>query len=135
MVDSGAGHTVIGPEHVKAVTAGEPVVGKKYKLADGSFIPRMGSKKFRAVTEDNQSHELNAQITPVDDPLLSVSQVVLGGHTVVVSPKGSHINLVGGKYGAGRKLPMRLDGNVYKWAMWVPKEQPKSFQGPVETKP
>ena len=24
MVDSGAGHTVVGPEHVKAVAAGEP---------------------------------------------------------------------------------------------------------------
>ena len=83
----------------------------------------------------NQPHDLNAQITLVDGPLLSVSQVVLGGHTVVFSPKGSYINLVGGKYGADRKLPMRLDGNIYKLKMWVPKEQPKSFQGPVETKP
>ena len=60
MVDSGAGHTVIGPEHVKAVAAGEPEAGRNYKLADGSLIPRMGNKRFRAVTEDNQPHDLNA---------------------------------------------------------------------------
>ena len=50
MVDSGAGHTVIGPDHVKAVTAGEPEAGRNYKLADGSLIPHMGQKKFQAVT-------------------------------------------------------------------------------------
>ena len=135
MVDSGAGHTVIGPDHVKAVTAGEPEAGRNYKLADGSLIPHMGQKKFQAVTEDNQSHVLNAQVTPIEDPLLSVSQIVLGGHTVVFSPSGSYINLTGGKYGTNKKVPMRLDGNIYKLKMWVPKDQPKSFQGPAEAKP
>ena len=90
MVDSGAGHTVIGPEHVKAVVAGEPEADKKYKLADGSLILHMGSKKFQAVTEDNPPNVLNAQITPAYEPLLSVSQIVLGGHTVVFSPTGSY---------------------------------------------
>ena len=135
MVDSGAGHTVIGPDHVKAVTAGEPEAGRNYKLADGSLIPHMGQKKFQAVTEDNQPHVLNAQVTPIEDPLLSVSQIVLGGHTVVFSPSGNYINLTGGQHGKSRKLPMRLDGNTYKLKMWVPKNQPKSFQGPAEAKP
>ena len=96
MVDSGAGHTVIGPEHVKAVAAGDPEAGRNYKLADGSLILHMGNKRFRAVTEDNQPHELNAQIDPIADPLLSVSQIILGGHTVVFFPKGSYIDLTGG---------------------------------------
>ena len=135
MVDSGAGHTVIGPEHVKAVTAGEPK-SWHYTLADGSAVPHMGDKKFRAVTEDYQPHDMHAQITECVHPLLSVSQIVLGGHTVVFSPKGSYIDLkAGGKYGAGRRIPMRKDGNIYMLKMWVPREQPESFQGPVETKP
>ena len=135
MVDSGAGHTVIGPEHVKAVTAGEPK-SWHYTLADGSAVPHMGDKKFRAVTEDYQPHDMHAQITECVHPLLSVSQIVLGGHTVVFSPKGSYIDLkAGGKYGAGRRIPMRKDGNTYMLKMWVPREQPESFQGPVETKP
>ena len=135
MVDSGAGHTVICPEHVNAMDAEEPEADRNYKLADGSLIPHMGSKKFQAVTEDNQPHVLNAQITPVDEPLLSVSQIVLGGHTVVFSPTGSYIDLAGARYGSGEKLPMRLDGNTYKLTMWVPREQPMSFQGPAQKSP
>ena len=136
MVDSGAGHTVIGPEHVKAVTAGEPKAGRNYTLADGSMIPHMGDKKFRAVTEDYQPHDMHAQITECVNPLLSVSQMVHGGHTVVFSTKGSYIDLKAcGGYGAGRKIPLRKDGNIYMLKMWVPKEQPESFRGPVETKP
>ena len=136
MVDSGAGHTVIGPEHVKAVTAGEPKAGQRYTLADGSMVPHMGDKKFRAMTDDYQPHDLHAQVTECVHPLLSVGQIVLGGHTVVFSPQGSYIDLkAGGRYGEGRRIPMRKDGNVYMLKMWVPREQPESFQGPVETKP
>ena len=135
-VDSGAAHTVVGPEHVKAVKAGEPKAGRHYTLADGSMVPHMGDKKFRAMTDDYQPHDMHAQITECVHPLLSVGQIVLGGHTVVFSPKGSYIDLkAGGRYGAGRRIPMRKDGNVYMLKMWVPTEQPASFQGPVETNP
>ena len=80
-------------------------------------------------------HTLTAQVTDVDTPLLSVSQVVLGGHEVVFSPAGSYINLKGGKYKPGKKLPLRLDGNVYRLKVWVPKDQPASFQGPARKAP
>ena len=50
MVDSGAGHTVVGPEHVKAVAAGEPEKDRNYKLVDGSMIPHKGSKTTQAAT-------------------------------------------------------------------------------------
>ena len=75
-----------------------------------------------------------AQITECQNPVLSVSQIVLGGHTVVFSPKGSYIDLkAGGKYGAGWRMPMRKEGNIYKLKMWVPRDQPKPFQGPAQT--
>ena len=80
-------------------------------------------------------HTLTAQVTDVDTALLSVSQVVLGGHEVVFSPAGSYINLKGGKYKNGEKLPLRLDGNVYRLKMWVHKDQPASFQGPARKAP
>ena len=51
MVDSGAGTTVIGPEHAKAVQASEPDPDANYKLADGSIIHNQGRKAFTAVTE------------------------------------------------------------------------------------
>ena len=135
MVDSGAGHTVVGPDNVRAVgLASKPEPDRNYKLADGTLIPHKGSKMFQAATEDYQLHTLNAQVTDVDTPLLSVSQVVMGGHNVVFSPEGSYIQLKGAQY-AGKKLPLRLDGNVYKLKMWVPKDQPASFQGPAHKTP
>ena len=80
-------------------------------------------------------HCLTAQVTDVDTPLLSVSQVVLGGHEVVFTPAGSYIKLKGGKYTPSKKLPLRLDGNVYRLKMWVHKDQPASFQGPARKAP
>ena len=79
MVDSGAGHTVVNPEQVRAVATREPRPGNIYNLADGNIIHHKGSKKFRAATEDYSMHVLEAQVTDVDTPLLSVSQVVRGG--------------------------------------------------------
>ena len=76
MVDSGAGHTAVNPEQVKAVATGEAVPGNIYKLADGNIIHHKGSKKFQAATEDYSMNVLEAQVTDVDTPLLSVSQVV-----------------------------------------------------------
>ena len=69
-------------------------------------------------------------MTDVDQALLSVSQIVRTGATVVFSPEGSYIDSPG-----GTTLPINLRNNVYFLKMWVPKDQPKSFQGPAEAKP
>ena len=45
MVESGAGTTVIGPEHAKAVKASEPDPDANYKLADGSIIHNEGERR------------------------------------------------------------------------------------------
>ena len=94
-----------------------------------------GDKRFQAATEDNVMHTLNAKVADVDVPLMSVSQVVLARHEVVFSPSRSYISIKGGKYAPSRKLPLRLDGNVYRLKMWVPKDQPASFQGPARKSP
>ena len=92
MVDSGAGTTVIGPDHAKAVKASEPEPNSFYKLADGSIIQNKGTKTFNAQTDDEQWRLITAQVTDVDHALLSVSQIVQkGGATVVFSPEGSYI--------------------------------------------
>ena len=83
IVDSGAGHTVVAPGQVKAGHTGEPAPSARYKLADGSHVPHMGSKCFEAATEDYALHQINAQVMELDTPLLSVSQVVRSGNNVV----------------------------------------------------
>ena len=124
MVDSGAGTTVIGPEDAKSVRASQPDPKRTYKLADGSIIQNRGMKAFNAVKEEGDARNINAAVTDVDKPLLSVSQIVLSGATVVFSPKGSYIDSPG-----GRIVLVELQGNIYTMKMWVPNDQEKPFRG------
>ena len=80
-------------------------------------------------------HQLHAQIADVDTPLLSVSQTVLGGDTVVFLVKRRHIDIASKNGVPGTRVPMRLDGNVYMFRMWVSRDQPKLFQAPTKAPP
>ena len=124
MVDSGAGTTVIGPEHAKAVKASEPDPDANYKLADGSIIHNEGRKTFTAVTEEWDLRSIKAAVTKVDTPLLSVSSCVLAGATVVFSPAGSYIDAPGCS-----RVPLTASKGVYNLKMWVPRNQKNPFQG------
>ena len=124
MVDSGAGATVIGPEHAKAVKASEPDPDANYKLADGSVIPNEGRKTFKALTEEWDLRSIRAAVTKVDTPLLSVSSCVLAGATVVFSPSGSYIETPDGK-----RQPLTASKGVYNLKLWVPRDQKHPFQG------
>ena len=124
MVDSGAGRTVIGPEHAKAIKASEPDPDANYKLADGSVIPNEGNKKFTAVTEAWDLRGINAAVTRVDTPLRSVSNCVLAGATVVFSPSGSYIDTPDGK-----RQPLTESKSIYNLKLWIPKDQKNPFQG------
>ena len=124
MVDSGAGTTVIGPEHAKAVKASEPDPDANYKLADGSIIPNEGRKTFTAVTDEWDLRSIRAAVTKVDTPLLSVSSCVLAGATVVFSPSGSYIETPDGK-----RQPLTASKGVYNLKPWVPRDQKNPFQG------
>ena len=115
MVDSGAGTTVISPNDVKAVKPSEPDPSRTYKIADGSMMQDKGTKTFKAQTDDEQWRLINAQVTDVDQALLSVSQIVQTGATVVFSPEGSYISSPGGS-----SLSVDLRNNVYFLKMWVP---------------
>ena len=124
MADSGAGTTVIGPEHVRAVQASDPDPTANYKLADGSIIHNQGRKNFLAATEDWDLKAMKAAVTKVETPLLSVSAVVLAGGTVVFSPEASYIESK-----AGYRTPLTPSKGVYNLKMWVPKNQKNPFQG------
>ena len=64
--------------------ASEPDSSLHYRLADGSRIPNLGEKDFRAVRDEYEPLCLKAQVTEVDSPLLSVAQVVHMGGKVTV---------------------------------------------------
>ena len=120
-VDSGAGVSVIKEEDAVAahVGAGDPT--RSYKLADGSLIPNKGHKCFVGHTACGAQLRMNTNITDVDECLLSVSQMVTHGATVVFAPAekgGSYIESNGGH------IPLEYKDKVYKLKMWIPRDQP-----------
>ena len=100
-----------------------------YKLADGSLIQDQGKKSFHAQDPDEEWWSLNARVTQAHQPLLSVSQVVKGGSTVVFSPMGSYIQSPN-----GRQLAMESEEDIYHLKMWVPKDQKMLFHGQTHTR-
>ena len=128
LVDSGASATVIGKDEVRAVKATDPDPNKHYKLADGSTIPNLGVKDFRAVTEDNKPLSLKAQVTDVDKPLLSVAHIVHNGGKVVFSPEANYIEHKSKGGGIRRDNLIFRDG-LYMIKLWVPRDQGAPFTG------
>ena len=123
IVDSGASGTVVGANMVKAVEAANIKSDVSYKLADGSRIPHMGEKSFKAFTDQGHIRHMIAAVTDVDDALLSVSKVVGAGNRVVFDSDGSYIE----HKESGEVIPLVTQGSLYTLKMWVPKNQSHPF--------
>ena len=95
---------------VRAVEAKNVKSDVSYKLADGSRIPHMGEKSFKAFTDQGHVRNMVAAVTEVDDALLSVSKVVKAGNRVVFDDDGSYIEH---KY-SGEVTPLVAQGSLYK---------------------
>ena len=93
-VDSGASETVIGEDMVATATLTESEGsrrGVEYKVASGDSLPNLGEKRFEAVTGENVSRKIKAQVCSVQQGLLSVKKMVDTGHKVVFASEGSYI--------------------------------------------
>ena len=98
-------------------------------MADGSIIPNLGEKRFRAVTDENKPLSLMTQVADVDKPLLSVAQLVHNGHKVVFSPESNYIEIKRAQGGVRRDHLEFRDG-LYVLKLWVPRDQKTPpFQG------
>ena len=104
----------------RAVAATNPVADRHFKMADGSLIPHKGSKKFKAVSEEGCDRWLHAQVTNVEQPLLSVAQIVGAGCKVVFDRYESYI----ADTSRGEKIMLEPKEGLYMLKMWVPREQP-----------
>ena len=62
LVDSGASASVVGDDMVKAVSAIHVKPNVSYQMADGSYIPHMGEKAFRAYTDEGLLRHMAAQL-------------------------------------------------------------------------
>ena len=123
IVDSGTSGTVVGESMIKAVGATNVKNDVSYKLADGSRIPHIGGKSFKAFTDHGHIGHMIAAVTDVDDALLSVSKVVKAGNRVVFDEDGSYIE----HKESGEVTHLTTQGSLYKLKMWVPKNQSYPF--------
>ena len=123
MVDSGASHTVIGHDMVKAVEPTGRKPGVSYQLADGSRVPHMGEKSFRAYTDGGLLRNVVAQVTDVHKPLFSVGRMVKAGNRVVFDDEGSYVE----HKESGEWVPLDEQGGVYTMKLWVPRDQKCPF--------
>jgi hypothetical protein len=93
-VDSGATESVVSRDDAINVPAFPGVssrAGVKHAMANNETIENEGEKKMQVSFAEGMERLLTAQVTEVSKPLLSVSQMVKMGHTVVFSPSGSWI--------------------------------------------
>ena len=130
VVDSGASATVVGKGGVRAVKASSPDPNKQYNMFDGSTIPNLGEKGFRALTDDSKHLCLQAQVPEAVKPLLSVVQIVHLGGKVVFSPVASYIECKATSGGVSRDNHVFKDG-LHVLKSWAPRKQDAPFQGPA----
>jgi hypothetical protein len=120
MVDSGAAACVCGAEHFDSV----PVIDGKngpnsqveYVCADGGRIPNLGEKPVRSLTSEGGKLNVKFQVTQVDRPLISVSDIASQGHSVLFGKDGGVI--VHGATGARTRFTK--ERGVYLLDLWVP---------------
>ena len=130
LVDSGASETVVPPQVVSSaevVPSDASRRGVMYEVANGSSIPNLGQKTFRAATQEGHVRDLTAQVADTNKSLMSVSRLVAAGNTVVFSPEGSYI-----QDGSGETIGLEASAGMYTVKLWVAAGQDNKGQVPAE---
>ena len=119
-VDSGATETVVSANDVPNIPVEEGAASKagvKYAMANGEAIENEGEKLMLVNFAEGVERYLTAQVTDVSKPLLSVSQMVKAGNTVVFSPQGSWIY----EEESGEFMEMEESKGMYMLRVWARK--------------
>ena len=92
----------------------------KYALANGEANDNEGEKIMHVSFAEGMERYLTAQVTDVSKPLLSVSQMVKAGNTVVFSPQGAWIY----EEASGECMELEERKGMYMLKVWVKKPFP-----------
>jgi hypothetical protein len=91
-IDSGAAVTVI-PRNVcsdyPVIPNDESRAGIAYRAANGQPVPDLGTRVLSVVTEHGKTRAMRARVCDVQKGLISVSEMVDAGHTVIFSKQKS----------------------------------------------
>ena len=109
-VDSGASQSVLAPSDLPHIEAQQGKhYGTKYEVASGEFIFNQGEKNFVICTENGVERSFRSQVTDVNQPLLSVREMLETGHRVVFDSDGSYIQ----DKDTSEVMPIGDDGKMY----------------------
>ena len=89
--------------------------GVEYKVANGESIPNLGEKKFVAVSRENVTRNIKAQVCSVQQGLLSVKKMLEVVHRVVFDPTGSYIEDVN----THEKMRLKERSGMFFLALWT----------------
>ena len=126
-VDSGASESVVSEDMLTGVETVEGYAknkGIQYEVADGTLIPKLGEKKFVAVSDAGVARQMKAQVCEVNKALLSVHRVVQAGNRVVFAASGSYVQ----DETSGETMALTEKGGMYMLKLWV---KAQGFGGPA----
>ena len=117
-VDSGATETVMNEDmlaHIATRPGPASRKGVRYEVANGTMIPNLGEKQFRAISEEGAERGIIAQICDVNKGLLSVKKMTKAGNRVVFDEDGSFIE----DKQSGERMWMKENEGMYMLKLWV----------------
>ena len=117
-VDSGASQSVLAPSDLPHIEAQQGKhYGTKYEVASGEFIFNQGENNFVICTENGVERTLPVQVTDVNQPLLSVREMLEQNNRVVFDSDGSYIL----DKDTSEVIPLGDDGKMYLMKVWCRK--------------
>ena len=107
-LDSGASHNVIPNNWVKNIQSG-PVQGPAgFRTADGTWIPNLGTAEIALKSEEGFSFKIRFRVASVQRALLSATQVLKLGHTIILKGSKAVIHVKGD---AKKALAFKINGS------------------------
>eukprot|EP00435_Cladocopium_sp_Y103_P030290 s1121_g7.t1 len=114
VVDSGASATTI-PLSLVGDRRLDPAVGvEKFRLADGNAVENKGCLKARAWLQGGETLLATMSVADIHQPLLSVSQLIEKGNTVVMHKDRAYVETA-----SGIKHRVYLRGGVFMLPVWL----------------
>ncbi|CAE6933232.1 RE2 [Symbiodinium sp. CCMP2592] len=97
ILDSGASHNVIPQEWVKHLEWGPAEGPAGFRTADGSWLPNLGTAVVSLRSTEGFSFKVRFCVASVQRALLSATQVLKLGHTIVLKGSRAVIHVKGSK--------------------------------------
>ncbi len=133
VVDSGAMQSVTSPAmapHVPVRPSAGSRRGQHYVAANGSRMPNVGEQEMTIQTEQGGEAAMVFQVTDVNRPLWSVSEICDRGNRVIFGKAGGVIH----NLRSGMLTPFKRENGIYIIDFWIPDDKQNSTSFPRQAR-